>query len=175
MTSCAITGHRPSRFKFGHKENTTGCIRLKKRLRNQFVCLYEQGVRCFWVGGAQGVDMWAGEILLRLKEQPEFGEIKLNIALPSVGHDSRWDERSKLRMTFLKNHCTELVVVGNGLTPKDYRKRNQYMVDHADCLLAVYDNDRSIRSGTGMTVNYARKKGLPIILIHPDTAEVTNL
>lgn len=48
------------------------------------------------------------------------------------------------------------------------------MIDHADVLLAVYDNDRSIRSGTGMTVNYARKKGLPVILIHPDRATVTN-
>ena len=48
-----------------------------------------------------------------------------------------------------------------------------YMVDHAGCLLAVYDNDRSIRSGTGMTVNYARKKGLPITLIHPDKATIS--
>ena len=45
--------------------------------------------------------------------------------------------------------------------------------DMADCLLAVYDNDRSIRSGTGMTVNYARKKGLPITLIHPDKATIS--
>ena len=47
------------------------------------------------------------------------------------------------------------------------------MVDHADILLAVYDNDRSIRSGTGMTVNYARKKGVSVILIHPDNARVS--
>ncbi|MFR1478954.1 MAG: hypothetical protein ACLSB9_26265 [Hydrogeniiclostridium mannosilyticum] len=40
------------------------------------------------------------------------------------------------------------------------------MVDHADVLVAVYDNTGSIRSGTGMTVSYARRKNLPIILIH---------
>lgn len=56
-----------------------------------------------------------------------------------------------------------------------YKKRNYYMVDHADCLLAVYDNERSVRSGTGMTVNYAKKKGLPITLIHPDTNDVSHL
>lgn len=38
-----------------------------------------------------------------------------------------------------------------------YKARNYYMVDHADILVAVYDNNRSIRSGTGMTVNYAYK------------------
>ena len=30
-----------------------------------------------------------------------------------------------------------------------------------------------MRSGTQQTVNYAKKKGLQIIYIHPDTAQVT--
>lgn len=44
VKSCAITGHRPTRFKFGYKENYTGCKRLKKRLYEQFALLYEKGV-----------------------------------------------------------------------------------------------------------------------------------
>lgn len=59
MKSCAIIGHRPTRFKFGYKENMSDCKRLKKRLHDQFLLLYEQGVRSFYVGGALGVDMWA--------------------------------------------------------------------------------------------------------------------
>lgn len=174
MHTCAITGHRPNRFKFKHKENTTGCKRLKRRIKAQLEWLYAQGVRDYWVGGALGVDMWAGEILLRMKEQAEFSKLKLHIALPGPEHDQLWDERSKTRMAFLIQHSAECVVVGAHLTPADYRKRNQYMVDHADVLLAVYDNDRSIRSGTGTTVNYAvKKKGLPVIFIHPDSHVVT--
>lgn len=175
LKSCAITSHRPARFKWGYKENYAGCKRLKKRLRDQFMGLYEQGVHCFYVGGALGVDMWAGEILFRLKEQPEYGDLELHIVLPGKGHDTNWDDRSKARMAFLRKHSTSTVTVGNGLTPQDYRACNQYMVDHADVLVAVYDNDRSIRSGTGMTVNYAKKRKVPIIMIHPDTAIVTKL
>lgn len=170
LESCAVTGHRPTRFKFKYDENNTGCKRLKKRLRDQFVMLYQQGVRHFWVGGALGVDMWAGEILLRLKEEVEYQELELHIALPGEEHDVQWDARSKERMNFLLRHSAETVIVGNGLTAQDYRKRNKYMVDHADILVAVYDNNRSIRSGTGMTVNYARGRGIPVVLIHPDTA-----
>ena len=66
--------------------------------------LYEKGVRQFWVGGSLGVDMWAGEILLRLKEQPEYREIKLMMALPFEGHNADWDERSKKRLAFLVRH-----------------------------------------------------------------------
>ena len=37
------------------------------------------------------------------------------------------------------------------------------MVDHSTCWVAVYDLDKSIRSGTGMTYNYAvLKKKLPV-------------
>ena len=69
--ACAITGHRPNRFKWKYKENNNGCKRLKKRLRDQFMLLYAQGVRRFYVGGALGVDMWAGDILPpRSKRRP---------------------------------------------------------------------------------------------------------
>lgn len=40
---------------------------------------------------------------------------------------------------------------------------------------SVYDNDRAVRSGTGMTVRYAEKKGKPVVLIHPDTGIVGNV
>ena len=175
LKTCAITGHRPTRFKFKYNENYAGCKRLKKRLHDQFILLYEQGVSRFLVGGALGVDMWSGEILLRLKEQPEYSEIELMIALPFVGHDSTWDDRSKLRMAFLIKHSTKTVTVGASDQPPvvNYRRRNEFLVNQADCLLAVYDNDRSIRSGTGMTVNLARKKGIPVICIHPDTGIVS--
>lgn len=174
LQTCAITGHRPARFKWKYNENNNGCKRLKKRMRDQFVLLYEQGVRQFWVGGALGVDMWAGEILLRLKEQPEYSEIKLMVALPFENHDADWDERSKKRMEFLIRHSSKTVVVGKKEQRPEvnFRQRNEYMVDQADCLLAVYDNDRSIRSGTEMTVNRAKAKGLEIVFIHPDTATV---
>lgn len=171
MLSCAITGHRPSRFKWKYKENNNGCKRLKKRLHDQLVLLYENGYRCFYVGGAMGVDMWAGEILLQLKEQPEYHDIQLISALPFEGYDQEWDEWHKKRSHFIQAH-TEVVVVGSQPGAIGYKKRNYYMVDHADVLLAVYDNG-TVRSGTGMTVNYARKKGLKIIFIHPDSAQVT--
>ena len=174
---CAITGHRPTRFRFKYDENNNGCKRIKKRIRDQLMLLYKQGVRQFWVGGALGVDMWAGEILLRLKEQPEYNEIQLMIALPFEEHDANWEERSRRRMSFLIKHSTQTVIVGQKEAPPavNYRRRNAYMIDRADCLLAVYDNDRSIRSGTGMTVRLAEKKGLPITLIHPDTGKISYL
>jgi len=146
-------------------------------MQEQFTLLYEQGVRRFFVGGALGVDLWAGEILLQMQAQPEFDGIELIIAIPFEGHNTKWDVDSKNRLQFLIDHSTETVVVGTAteLPAVCYKRRNYHMVDRADYLLAVYDKDRSIRSGTGMTVNYAKSKRLHITLIHPDTAVVSQL
>lgn len=46
-------------------------------------------------------------------------------------------------------------------------------MDHADILVAVYDNDRSIRSSAGMTLNYAPKKEISFILVCPNTGVVS--
>lgn len=173
LETCAVTGHRPTRFKFKYNENYAGCKRLKKRLHDQFVLLYEQGVRRFLVGGALGVDMWSGEILLELKKQPKYSDIELVIVLPHPNHDARWDERSKKRMAFLRAHCAECITVGTGLGPESYYKRNCYLVDHADCLVAVYDGGRNMRSGTGQTVRYAEDQEKPVIMIHPNTGVAT--
>lgn len=60
---------------------------------------------------------------------------------------------------------------------RDYHKncmleRNRFMVEHASTLLAVYNGVR--RSGTGATVNYARKMGREIIVIDPITRLITH-
>ena len=44
-------------------------------------------------------------------------------------------------------------------------KRNRYLVNHAACLLAVYNGEW--RGGTAMTVRYARKMGREVIVLNP--------
>lgn len=171
----AVTGHQGTRFRFKYKDNNNGCKRLKRRMREQFVVLYGEGVRHFWIGGGLGVDLWAGEILLRLKEEPGYGEIMLHTAIPFTGYDSKWDERSRARMAFVVKHSDSTRIIGTSNIPPAacYRQRDRFLVDQADCLLAVYDNDRSRRNGIGTTVFMAEKKGIPIIMIHPNTGIVS--
>lgn len=91
--------------------------------------------------------MWAAEQILRLKEQPGYEDIELVVALPFVGHDAKWDQRSKRRMEFILQHCSKKEVIGNEDCRESYVKRNCYMVDQANYLVAVYDDVRNLRSG----------------------------
>ena len=91
LYSCAITSQRPTRFKFKYQEYMTSCKRLKKRLHDVFAELYRRGVRRFYVGGALGVDLWAGEILLEMRRQEEYQGLEIVLVYPFPGHDERWD------------------------------------------------------------------------------------
>ena len=51
-------------------------------------------------------------------------------------------------------------------SPDCMDKRNRYMVDHADVLIAVWDGSPS---GTGKTVRYAHQQGKSVITINPRT------
>ena len=173
IPACTIIGHKPTRFKFKYKESYSLCKKIKNAMTEQFKLLHAIGVRRFYVSGALGVGMWAGELLLRLKEQPGYEDIELWIVLPAAGYDAHWDERSRKRMDFLIKHSTEYATIGGGDGGEGYLKRNCCMADHAQYMVAVYDRDTTVRSITGQTVNYAIRKGLKVTYIHPDTARIT--
>lgn len=164
--SCAVTGPKPTRFKFGYKEDYSLCKKIKKAMLEQFKRLYnEKGVRRFYIGGAMGVHIWAGELILQMKDQPGYSDIELVVVLPFSGHDAKWDVRSRKRLRHLLQSCAESLTIGEGSSPENYIKQNRYLVDHAEFLIAVSD-------GEGEMVGYARKKGLGVLRIHPDTAVV---
>lgn len=173
--ACTIAGCRPTRFKWKYKEHNEGCQRLKDQIKEQLIPLCNQGIRRFYIGGSLGVDLWTGQILMDLKAQPEYADIELILALPYARHDKDWDRRDRQRLSFLRQHCTEVVITGTAESaPVDnFKKRDQYMVAHSDYLLAVHDNAPRDHSGIAQIVNYSRKKGLSVTLIHPDTAEVS--
>lgn len=174
MLSCAVTGPRPGRFRFKDDESSVSCVQLKEQLQRQLVLLYEKGVRRFYTGGAIGVDLWAAEILARMKNSDRYPALQVILAIPFVGYDKAWNECDRARMKEIKR-VAEVVTVCPLPDTESYRSRNYYLVDHADYLLAVCDHDNlPHRSGTGMTVRYAKKKNVPIIYIHPQTLTVTN-
>lgn len=176
MESCAVAGPKPTRFKFGYKEDNSLCRKIKKAMLRQFRRLYrKRGVRRFYIGGAIGVNLWAGELLLKLKEEPGYEDLELVVVLPFPGHDAKWDVRSRKRLEYLVRHSVEHLTVGTEDCRESYISQNRYLVDHAQCLVAVGEEHREQETESFQVTTYAREKGLEIIYIHPDTAEVTDV
>ena len=70
-------------------------------------------------------------------------------------------------------NANDSIVISHSADVSSYKKRNYYMVDHAEYIIGVFDNQKKLRSGTAQTVNYALHQGKVITLIHPDTMEIT--
>lgn len=174
MRACFITGHRPNRFKF--QEQDPQCQKIKDAIAAEIQRLYhDQNIRRIWVGGAAGVDTWTAEIALELRRKDEYRELELHVAIPFPEHGETFAPEQKQRYQHILKECTNSVVVCRAYRPDAYKKRDYYMVDQSVCGIAVYDQNKAIRSGTGMTYNYAvLKKQIPVILIHPDTAQTTH-
>ncbi len=173
--SCFITGHRPSQFHF--PESDPQCQKIKDTIAEEIKRLCsEEGIRGIWLGGAEGVDTWAAEIALELRKQSRYRGLQVYLAIPFSEFADRFSPVQKECYQRILKKCTDSVTVCEEYCSDAYKQRNYYIVNHSACGIAVYDQGRSMRSGTGMTVNYASKKrGLPITLIHSDTAEITTI
>lgn len=169
--SCFITGHRPERFHFKNNENDIRCIKLKESLRKALLMTIHTGKNTFYTGMAQGCDLWAGEILLELKEL--YPHIKLVAVIPFQGQEKEWDSPLQKRYHFLLEKCDLNITLSPIPDKKYFRIRNQLMVILSSKAIVVYD-EKLKRSGTGMTFHLAEKQGLEIIRIDTHTFEIMN-
>ena len=169
MRKCAFTGHRPQKLPFGSNESDERCITLKHCLHDLILRLIiERNVRHFISGMAIGTDMYAAEIILDLKK--DYPDLILEAAIPCLSQDEKWTADQRKRYADLLSKCDKQTLIQKDYTDDCMMKRNYYMVDEADYLIAVWDGRPS---GTGKTVNYAIKRYKPILAIDPKTMNVT--
>ena len=86
--SVAFTGHRPQKLPFGFDEADPRCVDFKRRLCNSIEMMILEGYTHFISGRALGMDMYAAEAVLTLREQ--YPEITLEIAIPHDGQTAKW-------------------------------------------------------------------------------------
>ena len=160
--SCCFTGHRPEKLPWRKDDDHPAAARLKERIFDVVEALYQSGIAHFICGMARGCDFYFAEAVLKLRE--EHGEITLEAAIPYEEQAAGWSEEDRNRYFRLVSQCDYETVLQTSYSADCMKKRNYYMVDHAAVLIAVYDGQFG---GTMQTVNYAKRKGLEIIEMHP--------
>lgn len=175
MDSVAFTGHRPSYFSFGYDEEASLCVDIKRALLSQIMLLYRNGIRKYYTGCAMGVDLWAAELVLGLMKRKDFADIQLYCCIPFEDQAARWSVEMRNRYYAMLERSTDNILLQTHFSSDCFYKRNRYMVDQCNYLLAVYDVLEQHKSGTGYMVKYAQSLNRGIIYINPSTAKVTEL
>ena len=153
MHRCCFTGHRPQ--KLSRPEN-----KIKADLEAAINQAIADGDTTFITGMAYGVDIWAGQIVVRLREcNPN---LRLIAAVPFQGFKDRWSYDWKRAYSELLAEADLVKYICPGYNAGAYQRRNEWMVDHASRMIAVFNGEPS---GTKNTVDYARWKSIQIIEI----------
>lgn len=145
---CCFTGHRPEKLKMPESEVIAG---LEREIRQAIT----DGFTVFITGMARGVDIWAAEIVLRLRVAGE--PLKLICASPFEGFERSWSPDWKRRYQEVLKGADLVRFVCAGYSRDCFQRRNEWMVDHSARVIAAWDGQPS---GTKNTVDYARRHGV---------------
>lgn len=146
--ACGVTGHRDI------PENQIESI--KRSLQCEIDKAIADGYTAFLSGFAEGVDLLFAEIVVeKCKENPL---LHLEAVIPYRNRYKRLLKNEKKR-AFLES-CAKIEVISEELTSNVYMKRNRYIVDHSDRIIAVYDGRE--KGGTVSTIRmvHAQRKEL---------------
>lgn len=158
-TRICVTGHRPGKM-YGYDLSDTRWVALKERFRE---ILLKENCGEAISGMALGVDTVFALAVLELKE--EGYPIRLHCAIPCRNQSKRWFRASvDLYNQILAKADIVRLVSDEEYKPYLMQKRNEYMVDLSDKVIAVWNGSAG---GTGNCVAYARKKGKEILRILP--------
>jgi uncharacterized phage-like protein YoqJ len=167
-TVCFI-GHRPPQLG-GYEQNPTMGF-VKRSLRDAIGRAIKRRVETFISGGALGVDQWAAEIVLDIRRR-EINEsyhressIKLVIAQPFPSQSAKWPQDARRQYDKILQKADRIIAVNDDpYAAQKIQKRNEWMVDNSDAVIAVWNGTAGWVSDT---VDYAMEKGKPVLLINP--------
>ena len=163
-----FTGRRPKDL-CGYERNNY--ITFNHQLVKFMKRLYDEGVRTFITGGAQGFDQLAFWAVDKLKTKYEG--ISNIVYVPYKGQESRWAKLGPFSQDDYKqmiNRADDVIYLQD--KPDNWSKalfdRNHRMVDDADLVVALYQGDdwKTSKGGTAECMRYAHTHNKQIIQIN---------
>ena len=159
---CCVTGHRPKGFSFPRTMENPLFVNYLEEIKQAVEDMVSKGYSHFISGMAEGADLdFAASVLSAREIHPH---IILEAALPYpyvprqtplVGLETGRDKILPL--------CDRVVEVSTHYFKGCMQKRNRYMVDSADIVLAIWNGEHS--GGTWNTIQYAVLTGKDVRFI----------
>lgn len=95
--------------------------------------------------------------------------ITLECAIPRETYAVKWNERDRDIYYDLLSKSDKETFLQQKYMSDCMQKRNEYMVNNSDYVIAVWNGKPS---GTGNTVEYAKKKNKVVLLVDPQILKI---
>ena len=124
--ACAFTGHRPQKLPWRRDETAPGCVALKEMLAAQISALVEDGYTEFLTGMAEGVDLWAAQIVLSLRVTNPA--LRLHCILPCTEQSVRWSAASQKQYRAILEQADSIIFVNRANKKDCMLERDRFLV-----------------------------------------------
>lgn len=151
LHTCCLTGHRPQKLGLSEAETKT-------LLEKAIDMAIGNGFTTFITGMAPGVDIWAAEIIL--EKSKHNSTLHLICAIPHPGFEKRKTKREEKRCKNIIGNADYTQIICKHYFKACYQKRNEFMVDNSNLVIAVWNGEKS---GTKNTIDYACRKGVKVV------------
>ena len=151
LHSCCFTGHRPEKLKLSEQE-------IIAALEREIHTAIDDGFVEFISGMSRGVDIWAAEIILKLKKEGQ--PLRLISAVPFEGFERRMPAEWKKRYHDILAAADQVEYISPAYSPASFQLRNEWMVDRSSRVIAVFNGEKG---GTKNTIDYAARKGVRVV------------
>ena len=149
---CCFAGHRAESISLSEEA-------VKAWLQENITAAIATGYTTFITGMGMGVDLWAAEIVIRLRsENPSLHLIAVE---PYPGFATKWNEEWKTVYQKVLTSADLVKRMSKVYSPDSINARINWMVDHSARLIAVYNGTKGY---TGAFVDYAMSRGIELVL-----------
>lgn len=157
----SFTGHRPDKIA-GYSASPRGVeVALRKALAEEIKRLCEEGATTFVSGMAPGVDLWAADEVLRLRAEGRIGgNVRLVLAVPYPNFERSFGAEWRPLYRSIEELADEEIFTSQGYYRGCYHRRNDYLAERADVLLAYYEG---AEGGTRYTIRRAEELGRRVV------------
>ena len=153
MHRVCFTGHRPEKLTRHEKS-------IKKDLEKEIRQAVADGLNVFITGMARGVDIWAAQIVLMLRD--EGYDVKLMCVCPYEGFERGWSQEWQKAYRVILAAADFVKYICADYNRSCFQVRNEWLVNHSTRVIAVFNG---VKSGTKNTIDYAMKVGVPVVRI----------
>ena len=159
----SFTGHRPNVLPWEYDGSSRECKKFKKDLEKILEKAINLGYTNFICGMALGSDTICAEVVLKLRKK--YKQIKLECAIPCLNQSVKWTNEAKIKYDKILKQSNKVTFITNeNYTFDCMQKRNKYLVDNCDILIAIYSGKKG---GTQNTISYAHRIGKLVKIINP--------
>ncbi len=137
----AVTGYKAHELGI-FDDDHPGLPFVKKTLEKRVRSLAEEGLEWVIITGQLGVELWAGEAVIGLKD--EYPDLKLAFITPFLDQEEKWSDQNKEYYQLIQSQAdfTDSITRRKYENPGQFKLKNEFLLQKSDVILILFDEER---------------------------------